>query len=533
MKTWKHKILPTLLAGTLTLSLGTAAFADSDKGNNGKGNGKDKGKGQVEINLQINFYDTQNHWAGNIVKLMVEKGVIKGYEDNSFRPNKPVTQLEAITMVVNLLTKNSDVLTDGDSYIGSNVPSWAKDNVRLALVNGLIDSDDLKNPNKPATRMFVIKLLVNALGADLEDGDNNNLFFGDIDSLSSDEKAYLSFALLQSLVAGYEDKTFKPNKPVTRAEMAIFVNRLLGKVDINFGNNVSGTIAEIDLDDEEIKIGSRTYEVSDDAVVKIDGKTSDFEDLKVGMKVQVVIENDEIKTINATTVAKAAIDFKVEKITDGKEADDVEEAVKTGSRLTDTTPDLSDQTLYIGLNEKIAEEVNVGGIDGTEDDGFEVAEELEEAIADALDEEDRVLVTFDDDDNRFVFETNDSPSDEVPSIRFEGRALNELGLDTSLTKGSLGTEAVAESLKITVKSDATSDETYAVQVKDGVINQTVEITVDEEDNADDIADKIADALYDNERIRGEYTIKADDKVVTLTSKNPGEDLNLAVTITRK
>lgn len=539
MKTWKHKIIPTLLAASLTFSLGTAVYADpyKDESGHGKGNkngnGKNKGNGQVEINLHINFYDTQNHWAGNIVKLMVEKDIIKGYEDNTFRPNKPVTQLEAITMVMNLLTNNTEITTNGDTYISSNVPAWAKDNVRLALINGIIDSNDLKNPNKPATRMFVIKLLVNALGADFEDSGSNNLFFGDTDSLTSDEKAYLSFALLQSLVAGYEDKTFKPNKPVTRAEMAIFVNRLLGKVgDINLGNNVSGTIADINLNEEELKIGSTWYDVSSDVDVKIDGRTADLDDLEEGMRIRVIFEDDEIETIYAYT-DEEEIEFKVEKIADGEEKDDVVEAVKTGLSLTDTTPDLSEETLYIGLNERISEEVDVSSIDGTEDDGFEVAEELEEAIGDALNDTDRVLVTFDDDNNRFVFKTNDSPAGEVPSIRFEGRALNELGLDTSLTKGSLGQEDVAESFKITVKSDASSDETYTIQLKDGVINQTVEIVVDEEDSAEEIADKIADALDNNDRIRGEYSISVNDEVVALTSKHPGEDLNPVVTFTRK
>lgn len=536
MKTWRHKILPTILVGALTVSFGTAVSA---KGNN-NGNGKDKQKGngnsqQVKVNKNNGkFSDLQKHWAEDTVKVMVDKAIIKGYPDHTFRPNKPVTQLEALTMVINLLTQNKELLTDGDDYTGEDVPDWAKNTVKLALANDIVDSIEFQ-PNKPATRLFVVKLLVNALGTDFADVDESNLYFGDISSLSSEEKEYLSFALLQSLVAGYEDKTFKPNKPVTRAEMAVFVNRLFDKVgQIEFGNHVKGTITSIDEDDDELTIGSKTYEVSDDVVVTLDGKKSSFQSLSTGMKIDAILKDDEIQTIYAYTADEdddEDVEFKVEKISDGKEADELKEAVKTGSKISNSTPDLSDETLSISLNGEDAESIDLEGIDGSEDDGDEVAEELEEAIGDALDDDDRVNVSFDDD--RFVFETDNSPTDEVPSIKFTGSALNELGLDSSTAKGSLDDEATAESWKITVKSDASTDQTYVIKVKDDNIEETVEVKVDDNDSAEEIADKIADAFQDNDDIASDYTIDVDDEAVTLTSKDSGEDLDVEIKITKK
>lgn len=549
MKKWKHKILPAILAGTLSVSFAAAANAQGNGNGNGNGHNKGNGNSQKGNSQKISFpqnnfkpgnsyptayrfSDLQKHWAEDMVKNMVERSIIKGYPDHTFRPNKPVTQLEALTMVINLLTQNKELLTDGDSYKGYDVPDWAQTTVKLALINDIVDSKDFQ-PNKPATRLFVIKLLVNALDVDIDDVDEDNLFFGDIANLTDEEREYLSYALLQSLVAGYEDKTFKPNKPVTRAEMAVFVNRLLGKFgSVESGNHIKGTIAAIDEDEEELKIGSKTYEIADDVVVKLNGKASSLSKLSKGMIIDAIVKDDEITTIYAYTTSddEDDVDFKVEKVSDGNDGDDFEEAVKTGSRVSDTTPDLTGETLSIALNGDRAKSIDLDAIDGTQDDGDEVAEALEEAIGDALGDDDRVKVSFE--NNHFVFETDNSPADEVPSIKFSGSALNELGLNSTEAKGSLG-DSDEETWKITVKSDATTDQTYVIAIEDDNIDEKVEIDVDDNDSAEEIADKIADALQDNDEIDSAYSIDVDGDVVTLTSKTDGEDLDTEIAISKK
>ncbi|RNB80408.1 hypothetical protein EDM59_24000 [Brevibacillus nitrificans] len=548
MKKWKHKILPAILAGTLSVSFAAAANAQGNGNGNGNGHNKGNGNSQKGNSQKISFpqnnfkpgnsyptayrfSDLQKHWAEDMVKNMVERSIIKGYPDHTFRPNKPVTQLEALTMVINLLTQNKELMTNGD-YKGYDVPDWAQTTVKLALINHIVDSKDF-DPNKPATRLFVIKLLVNALDVDMDEVDEDNLFFGDIANLTDEEREYLSYALLQSLVAGYEDKTFKPNKPVTRAEMAVFVNRLLGKFgSVESGNHVKGTIAVIDEDEEELKIGSKTYEIADDVVVKLNGKASSLSKLSKGMIIDAIVKDDEITTIYAYTTSddEDDVDFKVEKVSDGNDGDDFEEAVKTGSRVSDTTPDLTGETLSISLNGDRAKSIDLDDIDGTQDDGDEVAEALEEAIGDALGDDDRVKVSFE--NNHFVFETDNSPTDEVPSIKFSGSALNELGLNSTEAKGSLG-DSDEETWKITVKSDATSDQTYVIAIEDDNIDEKVEIDVDDNDSAEEIADKIADALQDNDEIDSAYSIDVDGDVVTLTSKIDGEDLDTEIAISKK
>lgn len=54
--------------------------------------------------------DIQNHWAKKDIEECVELGVIKGYEDNSFKPNQPITRAEVAVIAARLsrLMKASD-----------------------------------------------------------------------------------------------------------------------------------------------------------------------------------------------------------------------------------------------------------------------------------------------------------------------------------------------------------------------------------------------------------------------------------------
>ncbi len=220
------------------------------------------------------------------------------------------------------------------------------------------------------------------------------------------------------------------------------------------------------------------------------------------------------------------VKFQINQISDGEI-----EAVITGSRLTDITPDLSDETLYISLNDMSAKRVNLNGINGREDKGDDVADELEQAIEDALDGKNRVLVKFDDDNNRFIFETTNSPNNVVPSIQFTGTALDELGINTTIARGSL--DSVRESWRITVKDDATKDQTYVIHFEDENIDEKVEFTVDEDDTNEQIANRIADRLSDNDEIADDYRINVNDEEVTITAKYADDHLDVDIDITRK
>lgn len=66
----------------------------------------------------------QNHWAYNAVKFMVERGIITGYPDNTFRPDNPVTRAEFARIMVVALNLPIKV-TDTPSFKDVPKDHWA------------------------------------------------------------------------------------------------------------------------------------------------------------------------------------------------------------------------------------------------------------------------------------------------------------------------------------------------------------------------------------------------------------------------
>jgi len=51
----------------------------------------------------LEFKDVENHWAKSSINLWIEKGLIKGYSDGTFKPNGYITRGEFINLVNNVI----------------------------------------------------------------------------------------------------------------------------------------------------------------------------------------------------------------------------------------------------------------------------------------------------------------------------------------------------------------------------------------------------------------------------------------------
>ncbi len=315
MKKLIKRTLPAVLAASLVFSIGVGT-ADA------KG---PKNKNFVPPAFQMK--DMENHWAQSTVEKLSLLGVIKGYSDMTFQPNKPVTHAEAVVMTVRMLGwEDEAALYAGASlpYKDANsIPVWARGSVAIALEKGLLESSHVFQANKAANRMYVTMLMVNAIGVEFNgDWEEARTYFSDLDELDEKERAALAFAVLQELVKGYEDGTFQPNKPVTRAEMAALLERAKERLDLDNDNDEirlhgEGEITAINYRDRTItfdvygdnKNTGIRFDVVDEAKVYIDDKRADFDELDVGMETEYVLNNDqEVIYIDAQSEKDVEID---------------------------------------------------------------------------------------------------------------------------------------------------------------------------------------------------------------------------------
>lgn len=117
---------------------------------------------------QNRFKDVKhNYWAAEPIHMIADMGVITGYPDGTFKPGANVTRAEAIVMIIRFL-----------------------DSVGGFELDPTIDStfSDLPNTNWA--------------------------------------KTHIMSAVNLGIISGYKDGTFKPNNPITRAELSAILSRI-------------------------------------------------------------------------------------------------------------------------------------------------------------------------------------------------------------------------------------------------------------------------------------------------------------------
>lgn len=124
-------------------------------------------EGQPTVTGESTFTDSNTHWAAKAIAWAQKTGVVNGYEDNTFRPNRAVTREELAQMLYNYAEyKQYDLTASGDLIAfpdGNNVQGWAKAAMSWANGNQLINGfeDDTLRPGGDSTRAQAASILMN------------------------------------------------------------------------------------------------------------------------------------------------------------------------------------------------------------------------------------------------------------------------------------------------------------------------------------------------------------------------------------
>ncbi len=100
------------------------------------------------------------------VNLLSNLGIIKGYDDGTFKPDNTVTRAEAATMIVRMLGLADEVESGATNFTDVAADNWASGYVNVAEANGIINGmgDGTFNPNGEVTYGQIVKMIVCALG---------------------------------------------------------------------------------------------------------------------------------------------------------------------------------------------------------------------------------------------------------------------------------------------------------------------------------------------------------------------------------
>ena len=148
---------------------------------------------------------------------------VSGSSDGFFRPRASLTRSEFAQIIYRLTD-----LPDSEDCPFSDIPDnkWYTAAVRALAASGYMNGfpDGTFRPRNPVTRAQLVVVLSKIR----PEAPETNSTFSDV---PESHWSYVAVSLAQSKgwVSGYSDGTFRPNKPVTRAEAVTILNQFLGR----------------------------------------------------------------------------------------------------------------------------------------------------------------------------------------------------------------------------------------------------------------------------------------------------------------
>lgn len=298
----------------------------------------------------------KDHWSLPFVNDISSKGLVGGYSDGTFKPNKPVSRIESVVFISRLFPVETVKATfeanktKWDAKLKANlIPDFAKSAVVFGLENGWYTEAYLKEfinskdkSQKDAQRYEFVVYLVRALGWDKEMSNAAVVSYKDTKTIPKQAVPYVEILGKKGVIATSGD--FNPLKAVTRGEVAKMLSISYpnsqkakagsttapttptlptqpGIVTMPSGTLVEGKMKQVTIDhqqnaivlitDARGEIKSYTNRLNG-VVVSLDGKSADLLAIREGFNVKLYTDGTTLKGIEGTSISTINKDTKGE-----------------------------------------------------------------------------------------------------------------------------------------------------------------------------------------------------------------------------
>ncbi|MCI8404750.1 MAG: hypothetical protein HFE49_07610 [Clostridia bacterium] len=150
---------------------------------------------------------------------------ISGYTDGTFRPDSTITRAEAAAIIAKLAGIDENK-TYANTFSDVSADAWYTNAVNFVKDKEYISGYE-NNTFKPENSITRAEFAV-LIGKYLKKNSTARETFDDV-SKTHFASGYISVLYDRGIIYGYDDKIFKPDNPITRAEAVTIMNRVLSR----------------------------------------------------------------------------------------------------------------------------------------------------------------------------------------------------------------------------------------------------------------------------------------------------------------
>lgn len=184
-----------------------------------------KAEGTIEVTKDTVLYAKWKNAVTPSEFTTEHKAYITGYPDGTVRPSNEITREEIAAILFRLLNdeKRKEIYSEENSFSDMENDRWSSVAVSTMVRGGYIKGyeDGTFRPSNPITRAELATIISKFVNPET----NNSYDFRDTDGHWAE--LYIGAAVNSGLLSGYEDGTFRPDNRITRAEAVTIINRML------------------------------------------------------------------------------------------------------------------------------------------------------------------------------------------------------------------------------------------------------------------------------------------------------------------
>ncbi len=182
------------------------------------------------------FSDMSNHWAKAEVERLGSLKLLKGYLDGTYKPDKSITRAEFATLLATVFNYAKVKPSGAPAVTFSDVPNnaWFYQAVSLLAPEGIVKGygDNSFGPDKFITREEAAAMIARLFSKLNTQTQLAELTFKDTEQISNWARTPLGQIISFKIITGMPDGNFCPANSSTRAEAAVMMLRMLEKAKL-------------------------------------------------------------------------------------------------------------------------------------------------------------------------------------------------------------------------------------------------------------------------------------------------------------
>ena len=178
------------------------------------------------VNPELKLVDIKGHWAEKQIIEGIQKKMVNGYGDSTFRPDNYINRAEFTILLANALglTGEGAELKFTDN---KNIGSSAKISIERAVKAGVVQGfgDGSFRPNQKITRMEMGAMIARAM--DMKGDAKAHTGFKDDSSIPAWARGSIGAMKASGIISGRGNNKFEPTVNATRAETVVMLLRMM------------------------------------------------------------------------------------------------------------------------------------------------------------------------------------------------------------------------------------------------------------------------------------------------------------------